>query len=198
MSTTPIDPLLAQASQGRVDAAAGESHVTDANPTTSEVAPTSVADDVDINVVVVVESFEVAYQRLYPQLVRLAYLLVDTVEHAEEAVQEAFAKAYPRWGRIERPDTYMRTAVVNTCRRVQRRRALVRRTPPPRVDDATLGADHIDDLVRRLPQRLRHVVVLRYYLQLSEPEIADTLGLALGTVKSTLHRARAQMREELS
>ena len=94
--------------------------------------------------------------------------------------------------------TYLRTAVVNTCRRVQRRRMLVRRTPTPRVDDAVLGADHIDDIVRRLPLRLRHVIVLRYYLQLSEPEIADTLGMALATVKSTLHRARTHIREELS
>ena len=53
------------------------------------------------------EGIEAAYQRLYPQLVRLAFLLVDTTEHAEEAVQDAFAKAYPKWSRIENPDAYM-------------------------------------------------------------------------------------------
>lgn len=147
---------------------------------------------------VVREDVETAYRRLYPRLVRLAFLLVDTVEHAEEAVQESFAKAYPKWDRIENPDTYLRMAVVHTCRSVQRRRRLIRRTPPARVDDAVLGADHVADVVRRLPLRHRRVVVLRYYLQLSEPEIARTLGMALGTVKSTLNRARAQMREELS
>jgi RNA polymerase sigma factor (sigma-70 family) len=92
----------------------------------------------------------------------------------------------------------MRMAVVNTCRRVQRRRSLARRTPTPPVNDAVLGADDVADVVCRLPLNLRQVVVLRYYLQLSDPEIADTLGMPIGTVKSTLHRARAQMREELS
>lgn len=156
------------------------------------------ADGPPSEAVVVREGVESAYRRLYPQLVRLAYLLVDTVEHAEEAVQDAFAKAYPRWDRIENPDTYLRAAVVNACRSAQRRRRLVRRTPPPRVDDAVLGADHVADVVRRLPPTLRRVVVLRYYLQLSDPEIARTLGMAPGTVKSSLHRARAQMRKELS
>jgi RNA polymerase sigma-70 factor (sigma-E family) len=154
--------------------------------------------DADAGVVVVREDVEAAYQRLYPQLVRLAFLLVDTTEHAEEAVQDAFAKAYSKWGRVENPDSYMRMAVVNTCRRVQRRRSLARRTPTPPGDDAVLGADDVADVVCRLPLNLRQVVVLRYYLQLSDPEIADTLGMPIGTVKSTLHRARAQMREELS
>ncbi|CAN5500019.1 SigE family RNA polymerase sigma factor [soil metagenome] len=146
----------------------------------------------------VVESMEDSYRRLYPRLVRVAFLLVDTPEHAEEAVQDAFARAYPKWSRIENPDAYMRTAVVNMCRRVQRRRRLVRRTPTQRVDDASLGADHIADIVRALPSPLREVVVLRYYLQLSDPEIADTLRMAIGTVKSTLHRARARLGKELS
>jgi RNA polymerase sigma factor (sigma-70 family) len=144
------------------------------------------------------ETVEAAYQRLYPRLVRLAYLLVDTTEQAEEAVQDAFAKAFPKWTRIVDPDAYIRTAVVNTCRRVQRRRLLVRRTPPLSPGDAVLGADHIADVVVGLPMSLRQVVVLRYYLQFSDAEIAETLKMPLGTVKSTLHRARALLREELS
>jgi RNA polymerase sigma-70 factor (sigma-E family) len=152
----------------------------------------------DTTEVWVTEGVERTYQRLYPRLVRLAYLLVDTTEHAEEAVQDAFARAYPKWDRIQNHDAYMRTAVVNACRRVQRRRMLVRRTPQHRPDDAVLGADHIADVVRGLPLRLRQVIVLRYYLQLSDAEIADTLNLPPGTVKSTLHRARARLREELS
>ena len=157
-----------------------------------------VADDRNSAYVLVAESIEAAYQRLYPGLVRLAFLLVDTIEHAEEAVQDSFVKAYPKWNRVENPDAYMRTAVVNTCRRVQRRRALMRRTPDSHRDDAVLGADHIADVVRGLPMSLRQVVVLRYYLQLSDTEIAETLKMAPGTVKSTLHRARARLRKELS
>ena len=144
------------------------------------------------------ESIEAAYQRLYPRLVRVALLLVDTKEHAEEAVQDAFARAYPKWTRVKDPDAYMRTAVVNNCRRVQRRRSLLRRLIPPRRDDVALGADHVADVVRALPSALRQVVVLRYYLQLSDAEIAETLRMPSGTVKSTLHRARARLREELT
>jgi DNA-directed RNA polymerase specialized sigma24 family protein len=144
------------------------------------------------------EDAEVAYRRLYPGLLRLAFLLVDTRECAEEAVQDAFAAAYPRWDRIDSPDAYMRTAVVNGCRRVQRRRALMRRTPRAPITDGVLGADHIADVVRALRSPMREVVVLRYYLQLSDAEIGEALHMALGTVKSTLHRARALLKEELS
>lgn len=193
----PIDPLLARPPGGSTEP------VDVSPPFALDDDIVEVSDGVDLffdeaDDVVVREDVESAYRRLYPQLVRLALLLVDTGEHAEEAVQDAFAKAYPKWGRIENPDAYMRMAVVHTCRSVQRRRGLMRRTPAHRVDDAALGADHVADVVRRLPLKLRQVVVLRYYLQLSDPEIAHTLGMALGTVKSTLHRARAQMKEELS
>jgi len=163
----------------------------------AETSERPVADGL-VTEVRVIESIEAAYQRLYPRLVRLAFLLVDTNEHAEEAVQDAFAKAYPKWSRVENPDSYMRMAVVNTCRRIQRRRSLVRRTPDQRRDDAALGADHIADVVRGLPMSLRQVVVLRYFLQPADTEIAETLKMAHGTVKSTLHRARARLREELS
>lgn len=201
VSKMPIDPLLAQSSRASDDAEEVWSFPAtnaDGDLSDTDVAPDGVIEAVDLDTVVVSEDIESAYRRLYPQLVRLAFLLVDTPEHAEEAVQDAFAKAYPKWGRVQNPDAYMRIAVVHTCRSVQRRRALLRRTPARRVDDAMLGADHVADVVRRLPLKFRQVVVLRYYLQLTDPEIAHTLGMAVGTVKSTLHRARAQMREELS
>ena len=148
--------------------------------------------------VVVRDDIEQAYRRLYPSLVRLAYVLVDTPEFAEEAVQEAFTKAFGKWSRIDNVDAYMRTCVVNACRKVQRRRLLVRRTPQPSAEHGALDADHLADVVRSLRPPMREAVVLRYYLQLSDVEIADTLGMAVGTVKSTLHRARAQMKKELS
>jgi len=150
------------------------------------------------NRVRVVEDIEAAYQRLYPGLVRLAYLLVDTQELAEEAVQDAFTKAYPKWARVETPEAYLRTCVINACRKVQRRRRVVRRTPEPVVEHGELHADHVADVVRTLPSPMKEAVVLRYYLQLSEADIARTLGIAPGTVKSTLHRARAALKKELS
>jgi RNA polymerase sigma-70 factor (sigma-E family) len=139
------------------------------------------------------------YRRLYPSLVRTAYLLVDTREQAEEVVQDAFARALPKWHRLDVPEAYLRTCVVNGCRRIHRRRRLVRRTPDPFVDPtAVTEHDHVADAVRRLPSPQREAIVLRYYLQATDPEIAEALNLAVGTVKSTLHRARARLKEELS
>ena len=88
--------------------------------------------------------------------------------------------------------------MVNACRKVQRRRRVVRRTPDPFVEHGELQADHLADVVRALPSPMKEAVVLRYYLQLSEADIARTLGIAPGTVKSTLHRARAALKKELS
>lgn len=200
VSTAPIDPLLARSAGTASDRARRAETQPDDTPCRwqrRDVEHPETSTGGTDDGLRVVESIESAYHRLYPQLVRLAFLLVDTTEHAEEAVQEAFAKAYPKWSRVENPDAYLRTAVLNTCRRVQRRRMLVRRTPDHRPDDAVLGADHVSDVVRALPTQMRQVVVLHYYLQLSYPEIADTLGVPLGTVKSTLNRARARLKEEL-
>lgn len=152
-------------------------------------------DGVDV---FVVEDIEAVYRRMYPGLVRMAYLLVDTQELAEEAVQDAFAKAYSKWSRVQTPEAYMRTCVINACRRVQRRRKVMGRTPPPPFEHGELHADHIADVVRALRSPMKEAVVLRYYLQLSDPEIAEALGIAVGTVKSTLHRARVLLKKELS
>jgi RNA polymerase sigma-70 factor (sigma-E family) len=139
------------------------------------------------------------YRRLYPSLVRTAYLLVDTREQAEEVVQEAFAKALPKWDRLQTPDAYIRTCVVNGCRRIHRRRRLIQRTPTERPD-GVVGLEHdgVADAVRQLPSPQREVIVLRYYLQATDHEIAVTMKMAVGTVKSTLHRARARLKEQLS
>lgn len=138
------------------------------------------------------------YQRLYGPLCRMAFLLVDTREQAEEVVQEAFAKALPRWARLDSPDAYVRSCVLNGCRRVHRRRALARRRPPPHdVFETPAVTDHVIDSLRRLPSPQREIVVLRYYLQSTDAEIAETLGIAIGTVKSSLSRAKTRLKEEL-
>ncbi|MEY4339499.1 MAG: hypothetical protein RLZ14_1349, partial [Actinomycetota bacterium] len=80
---------------------------------------------------------------------------------------------------------------------VLRRRRVMRRQPALTEEHGDLGYNHIVDAVRRLPTRQRNVVVLRYELHLSEAEIADTLGIPAGTVKSTLHRALARLRNEI-
>jgi RNA polymerase sigma-70 factor (sigma-E family) len=142
-------------------------------------------------------TFEELYAEQYAPMVRLAHTLVDTVPRAEEVVQDAFAAVYERFDRLDQPAAYLRVCVLNNCRRVLRRRMLRRRQPTAVIDDGELGFNHVVDAIRRLPARQRSMVVLRYDLQLTDAEIAKTLGVPIGTVKSTLHRAIAALRQEI-
>jgi RNA polymerase sigma-70 factor (sigma-E family) len=149
--------------------------------------------------VVAAESFEDFYRRTWVVMVRLARVLIDDPEDAAEVVQDAFSRMYPRYDRIEpeRTDAYARASVLNGCRRRLRRRrlALLHRERPQ--GPVELGVDHLLDAVRRLPADRRNVVLLRYYLDLSEAEIARTLEIPPGTVKSRLHRALRDLEEAL-
>ncbi len=87
--------------------------------------------------------------------------------------------------------------MLNGCRKVLRWRRLMRRQPPLAVESGELVYNHVLDVVRRLPSRQRNAITLRYELQLGDAEIAETLGMPLGTVKSTLHRALARLRSEV-
>ena len=142
------------------------------------------------------------YQHRRLALVRLALLLVDDLPTAEDVVQDAFAALLRRHGRrladLDDPDAYLRTSVVNAARSVLRRRRTVRahipereRYAPPADKSVLLGETHQEvlDALRRLTRRQREVLVLRYWSHLTEAQIADTLGIARGTVKSTASRA---------
>ena len=132
------------------------------------------------------ETFEEFYGRSWPGAVRLAGLLTQQARSAE-----AFARVFPKWSRIENPSAYLRTTVVNVCR-TWRVRDRNERTKLARLDlreVADLGFDDLADAVAALPFRQRAVLVLRYYGDLSEAEIAETLGCRPGTVKSLASRA---------
>lgn len=148
--------------------------------------------------VVVQEPFEVVYRREFLGLVRLAMVLVDEQEIAEEVVQDAFAGLYLRYRLVAAPLPYLRASVLNGCRKVLRRRTFLRRQPQPATENSALVYNHVIDAVRRLPARQRAAVVLRYELQQTDAEIAETMNLPIGTVKSTLHRAVARLREEIT
>jgi RNA polymerase sigma-70 factor (sigma-E family) len=136
------------------------------------------------------------------EMVRLAFLITGSNAVAEEVVQEAFVRARPAWAHIENPGGYVRNTVVNLARGHVRRRRLERHhTASTRPDTVTVGDPHVDETwaaVCRLPERQRAVLALRFYEDLSVQQIADVLGLRPGTVKSTLHRAIARLRKELS
>jgi RNA polymerase sigma-70 factor (sigma-E family) len=145
------------------------------------------------------------------ELVRLATLLTGDQQAAEDIVQDVFARVYPRWytltDRGSDPLPYIRASVVNGCRSAHRRRGVARRlgaahealARPPDVDsaeDAVLLSEHRREVLRalaRLPGRQREALVLRYYLDLSEAEIAAAMGVSRGTVKSTISRGLAAL-----
>ncbi|OIJ92396.1 RNA polymerase subunit sigma-70 [Streptomyces sp. MUSC 14] len=145
---------------------------------------------------------EELYHHRRLSLVRLAVLLVDDVPTAEDVVQDAFTALLRRHGHrlasLDDPEAYLRTSVVNTARSVLRRRRTVRAHPPAPEEhapapeeDVLLHEDHREVLaaLRTLTRRQREVLVLRYWSHLTEAEIAATLGLSRGTVKSTASRA---------
>ena len=142
--------------------------------------------------------FEELYAAQYAPMVRLAHALVDGRPRAEEVVQDAFAAVYERFDRLEHPAAYLRACVLNGCRRAIRRRMLRRSRELSVVEHGSeLTYNHVLDAIRRLPHKQRSMIALRYDLQLTDAEIAATLDVPLGTVKSTLHRALATLRQEI-
>lgn len=143
-------------------------------------------------------NFDALFDAEYDGLVRVAYLMLGNNEQAEEAVQDAFVTVYRRWDDLQNPGGFARTAVVNRCRDLLRRGSnerrvlrLVRRAEPAGDDD------YLFDVLRTLDAERRSMIVLRFYAGMTVPEIAETLGIAEGTVKSGIHRSLATMRKEL-
>jgi RNA polymerase sigma-70 factor (sigma-E family) len=139
-------------------------------------------------------------------LLGMAVGLTGNRADAEDLLQAALAKTYLAWDRIADPaalDGYVRRAMVNTHISWWRRRRL-EEYPTDEIPDVPIG-DHAADAdlhevvvraLNRLPSRMRAAVMLRYLEDMTEPEIADTLGISLGTVKSTVSRAVAKLRAD--
>ncbi|MGC4111015.1 MAG: SigE family RNA polymerase sigma factor [Nocardioides sp.] len=152
--------------------------------------------------------YDDVYAALWPRLVRTAYAVCGDLGVAEDAVQTAFAKAFRSWRRIARleaPEAYLRKMAVNEVlndRRLARHRHEVTRAEPPDTRRSTsaetaLGSDELWRAVSTLPPRQRAVLVLRYYEDLSEQQIADALGCRPGTVKSQASAALTALRARL-
>jgi len=149
---------------------------------------------------------EELYAAHYRRLVRLSVLLVRDLETAEEVVQDAFVAMHGRWRRLKDPEkglAYLRQTVVNRSRSVLRHRGVEARYVVPAVrhlhgaDEAALVSERraaVLDALRALPERQREVLALRYYLDLSEADIAQTLGISRGAVKSHASRGVAALR----
>jgi RNA polymerase sigma-70 factor (sigma-E family) len=141
-------------------------------------------------------------------LIRLAYALCGDRGRAEDASQDALTRLYLRWGRLDDPLPYARRCVVNAAKdhwrqssRRERRELRAARWQPQdgaiALDDQVVDRDQLIRALRRLPPGQRAVIVLRYWQQLPEPEIAAILGNSVGTVKSQASRALGRLRAEL-
>jgi RNA polymerase sigma-70 factor (sigma-E family) len=139
------------------------------------------------------------YQAHALGLIRLAHIMLGDRQSAEDVVQEAFCGLYRRWGQLS--DTgnalrYVRSAVLNGSRSQLRRRSRRDEPAAPSVEasaeTAVLNGEERREVmlaIRRLPRRQREALVLRFYLDLSETEIAETMGIGQSTVRSATHRA---------
>ena len=152
------------------------------------------------------EAVTALYQAHALGLIRLAVVMLGDRPAAEDVVQEAFCGLYRRWHSLA--DTgkalaYVRSSVINGCRTVLRRRLRQRGVDPLTGDQpgesaeavALISEEHRQVLasIRRLPTRQREVLVLRFYLDLDEEEIAVSMRISRGTVKSTTSRALAAL-----
>jgi RNA polymerase sigma-70 factor (sigma-E family) len=156
------------------------------------------------------------YAAHWHSLVRLSWLLVRDQQLAEETVQDAFVAMHSRWSQLRSQDlalAYLRRAVVNSSRSVLRHRKVEDRylsaetsartahgsTTEPSAEtralDLATGARLVAAL-GRLPRRQREVLTLRYYLDLSEAQIANALSISAGSVKAHAHRGLAALRSD--
>ncbi len=146
------------------------------------------------------EAVAALYRASAVGLIRLAYVMLDDLPGAEDAVQEAFCGLYRRWERLKDTDSavfYVRAAVLNGCRSALRRRAVRRRAladqPPAASAEAVVLSgeqrEEVSRAVARLPHRQREALVLRFYLDLPDDQIARVMGIQPGTVRSAMCRA---------
>lgn len=137
-------------------------------------------------------AFDDFYRANWHAAVRVARAMTGNAAVAEDVAQDVFGRMYRSWGRAADPSAYLRVSVVNTARSWHRRRQLEQNRLPLLVPLGSGSGEHdqLDDVVNRLPNRQRAVVMLRYWGDLSEAEIAHELGCKPGTVKSLASRAR--------
>jgi RNA polymerase sigma factor (sigma-70 family) len=147
-----------------------------------------------------VDPFIELYRREYPGMVRLAHALTGSGEGAEDIVQDAFVRLRNRVSDLDSPGGYLRTTVVNLCRDRGRakHRELQLRTTEQRIPQAVSpAAMEMMDVILRLPYRQRAVLVLRYWGDWSEAEIASSLGCRPGAVKTLASRGLARIKKEI-
>jgi len=157
------------------------------------------------------EAVAALYQASALSLIRMAYVMLDDLQGAEDVVQEAFYGLYRRWGRLKDADHaifYVRAAVLNGCRSALRHRAVRRRVlagqpdqrPAVSAEAVVIKGEEREEVIRglgRLPHRQREALVLRFYLELSDEQIARVMDIRPSTVRSTVYRALEALGRDL-
>jgi len=145
------------------------------------------------------EALSDLYRSQRDRLRRVAYLMTGQRAVAEEIVHDAFLRVHGRWESIDTPAAYLRRTVVNLCLTWRARSELARERTPvvrDRIDPPEL--DETWALLDRLPRDQRVALVLRYYEDLADGEIARVMGCRPGTVRSRIHRALKTLRKEMT
>ena len=149
------------------------------------------------------------YDTQYRPLVRMSAMLLGDTSAAEEVVQEAFIAVHAAWRRLRDADKavpYLRRAVLNRSRSILRHRMVVDRHMPAREPDmpsaeqgaiARLERSAVIEALRSLPARQREALVLKFYLELTEEEVAAAMKISTGAVKSHTSRGKAALRAAL-
>ena len=214
---TGLDPVPA-ASNGSQENGGGI-HRSDSEPADQVARPTDVTEAIAVSPLLTEAVYAPAsrawdasdvvteiYTAHYNQLVRLAVMLVHDVQTAEEVVQDSFEAMHLAWRRLrdtEKALSYLRQAIVNRARSVLRHRKVVEmHAPKPAPDEQS--AEHaaltliersaVTSALRTLPVRQREAIVLRYYGDFSEADIAKAMGISRGAVKSHTARAMASLK----
>jgi len=132
-------------------------------------------------------------------MVRLGYLLTGSTAVAEDLVQDSFVKLQRNWAGVREPAAYLRRSVVNACNSHHRRAGRERERFPGLVRDTVVAEDTVAlDALASLPHRQRAALVLRYYEDRTDAEIADVLGCRPATVRSLVHRGLASLRKVIT
>jgi len=139
------------------------------------------------------------YRAEHAGQVRRAALMLGSSEEANDIVHEALAAMYGRWDLIDHPGPYLNRAVLNGCRAAaNRRRADLRVRKRLRVEVETSREETLLDIIKLLPFNQRAAIVLRFYAQMTEHDIAITLDVPQGSIGPWINRALTTMRKELS
>lgn len=145
------------------------------------------------------ETFEDVYRRLLLPMTRLGHLLTGSNAIGEEVAQDAFLGLRRNWAGVDNPDGYVRRSVVNHANTFKRR-AVMERERMPRPHTETELPPELDETWRqlaKLPNRQRAALVMRFYEDLPEDEIAKALDCRPATVRSLVHRGLARLKEIL-